>query len=392
MNFWEALDTGANKTTLASLVKQYTNAHKNVKINVQSYDSSTLGEQLNTATAAKQAPAIVQVNDSWFTLYQESGGIVPLKPYITGKNGLSQSDLSDFYAPLLKDGQVDGEQYALPFNKSDEVLYYNATLLKKNNMQPPTTLTDFVTDIKKLTKSDGSQWGLSMTPSTDEWATIFKDLGGKNFLSSDSRSTLFDQGSDAQYAQQALDLFAPLAKTGAVHVTTGYSWQNDFTSQKAAFALGTSASYPFLKAHGGSTFDFNEVAFPGGPAGQFTALYGNNLALFSGVSVDTRNAAWDFMKFLTSTASSISFVPQTGNLPIRQSAYNSQSLQHYYAQNPASKVGLAQIPHTYVASAAFVWYPCSEDITSSYISVLNGHSMAAATVQNMAELCKGDMS
>ena len=218
VNFWETFDTGANKTSLTNLVKQYTDTHKNVKINLQSYDSySTLETNLAAALRANKPPAIAQTDDSNATWYQGESDLASLKPYITGKNGLSQSDLSDFYASLLKEGQINGEQYTLPFNKSDEVLYYNATLLKKNNLQPPTTLTDLVADIKILTKADGSQWGLSLTPSVDEWATIFKDLGGKNFISPDSQHVLFDQGSDAPYAQQALELFAPQVKTGAGH-------------------------------------------------------------------------------------------------------------------------------------------------------------------------------
>jgi multiple sugar transport system substrate-binding protein len=393
VNFWEVFATGANKTALAALVKQYTDAHKNVKVNLQSYDSyGTLETKLNAAIAAKQPPAIAQVYESWATQYQQNGNIASLKPYIAGKNGLSQTDLSDFYGPLLKDGQINGEQYMLPFNKSDEVLYYNATLLKKNNLQPPTTLTEFVSDIKQLTKADGSQWGLSLTPSVDEWATIFKDLGGKNFVSADNQSALFDQGSDAQYAKQALDLLAPLSKTGALHVTTAYSWQNDFTSQKSAFALSTIASYPFIKEGVGSKFDFQEAAFPGGPAGQFTELYGTNLSLFSGVSDDTRNAAWDFLKFLTSTDANTSFVQQTGYMPIRQSVFNSQSLQSYYTQNPVRKVGPSQIPNTYVASAAPGWDKCSAEITNNYASVLGGHSDSITALQKMSQGCNSDLS
>jgi len=389
VNLWETFDAGVNKTALAHLVKQYTDAHKNVTINIQSYDSyDTLVTKLDAAIAANQPPAIAQVDDSNATLYQEDGTIVPLQPYIAGNNGLSQADLSDFYAALLKDGQINGEQYSLPWNKSDEVLYYNATLLKKNNMQPPTTLTDFVADIQQLTKSDGSQWGLSLTPGVDEWSTIFKDLGGKNFISSASQHMLFNQGSDAQYAQQALELFAPLVQTRAIHITSGSNWQDDFTSQKAAFALGSSASYPLLKAQGGSAFDLDEAAFPGGPAGQFTVLYGgSNLALFSGVNDDTRNAAWDFMKFLLSTASNIAFVQQTGYMPIRQSAFTSQSLQGYYAQNPGSTVGLAQASHAYVDSTLPIWDECIDYITTNYLSVLDGQSTAAAALKHMAQLC-----
>jgi multiple sugar transport system substrate-binding protein len=393
VNFWEAFATGANKTALEALVKQYMSAHKNVKVNLQAYDSySTLETKLNAAIAAKQPPAIAQVYESWATQYQQNGNIVSLKPYMAGKDGLSQSDQSDFYPSLLKDGQINGEQYMLPFNKSDEVLYYNASLLKKNNLQPPTTLNEFVSDIKKLTKADGSQWGLSLTPSVDEWSTFFKDLGGKNFAASDNQSSGFGQGSDAQYAQQALDLLVPLAKSGAVHVTTAYSWQDDFANQKSAFALSTIASYPFIQTEAGNKFSLNEAPFPGGPAGQFTSLYGTNLSIFNGVSDDTRNAAWDLMKFLTSTTSNVSFVQQTGYMPIRQTAFNDASLQSYYKQVPARMVGSQQIPNAFVASSLPGWDKCSAEISNNFASVLGGHSTSTDALQKMSQGCDNDLS
>jgi ABC-type glycerol-3-phosphate transport system substrate-binding protein len=97
------------------------------------------------------------------------------------------------------------------------------------------------------------------------------------------------------------------------------------------------------------------------------------------------------MKFLVSTTSNISFVQQTGSIPIRQSAFNSQSLQSYYAQNPASKVGLAQMSHAYVASTITIWDECIGYITTNYVSVLNGHSTAAAALKNMAQSCNDNI-
>jgi multiple sugar transport system substrate-binding protein len=393
VNFWEVFSAGANKIALEGLVKQYMSTHKNVKVNLQAYDSyNTLETKLNAAIAARQPPAIAQVYDSWATQYQQTGNIASLKPYIAGKNGLSQSDQADFYPSFLKNGQINGEQYMLPFNKSDEVLYYNEALLKKNNVEPPTTLDELVSDIKKFTKADGSQWGLSLTPSVDEWSTFFKALGGKNFIAPDNQSAGFNQGSDAKYARQALDLLVPLAKAGAVHVTISHSWQNDFASQKAAFALGSIASFPFIQEAVGNDFMFNEAPFPGGPAGQFTSLYGTNLSIFNGVSTDTRDAAWDLMKFLTSTNSNVSLVLQTGYMPIRQSAFNSPSLQKYYAQVPARKVGPQQIPNTFVASSLPGWDKCSAEITNNYASVLGGHSTSTDALQKMAQGCDNDLS
>src|SRR5205807_2988907 len=39
VNFWEAFATGANKAVLESLTKQYMQAHPNVTVNLQPYDS-----------------------------------------------------------------------------------------------------------------------------------------------------------------------------------------------------------------------------------------------------------------------------------------------------------------------------------------------------------------
>ncbi len=391
VNFWEAFSTGANKKAMIALTNQYMQQHPNVKVNLQAFDSyNTLETKINAAIAAKNPPEIAQVYEQWASQYKQNGNIVSLQPYISGKNGIS--DLSDFYPTLLKDGQIDGEQDMLPFNKSDEVLYYNADVLKKLNITPPTNLSDFVLDLAKVTKSDNSQWGLSLTPSSDEWSIFYKDLGGKDFVSSDGQSVTFNQGANQQYALSAMNLLVPLVKTKAVHVTSGYSWQNDFASQKSVFAISTIASYPFLSEGINGAFKFDEAPIPGGPAGQNTVLYGTNLALFKNVSDDNRAAAWDYMKFLTSAQADESFVQQTGYMPIRQSAFNSSTLQSYYTKFPARKVGPEQINNAFVASIQPGWQQADDDISNNYISVLKGQLTADAALTKVTKECNSDLS
>lgn len=392
VDFWEAFSTGANKTVLTALSQQYMQKHPNIKINLQAFDSyTTLQTKLNAAIAGKQAPAIAQVYENGAVEYQHTGQIVSLQPYITGKNGLSGSDLADFYPSLLDDGKINGTQYMLPFNKSDEVLYYNADLLQKLNIKVPTTLDEFVSTLKQVTKP-GTRWGLSFTPSIDEWATFYKALGGKQFTSQDGQSTAFDKGSDKTYAKQALDLLTPLVKSGAVHVTSGYSWQNDFVAQKSVFALATIASYPFLAQGINNAFKFNEAAIPAGPAGGYTVLYGTNLSLFKGVSDDTRAAAWDFMKFLTSTDANIAFVKGTGYMPIRKSVFSSSELQDYYNQVPARKVGPQQIDSAFVPSILPAWESCRDDITNEFTSALKGLNTSDVALTKMGQQCSDSLS
>lgn len=393
ISFWEAFATGANKTSLESLTKEYMQAHPNVTVTLQAYDSyATLKTKLTAAIAAGKPPTVSQVYENWATQYQQNNAIVSLQPFISGKNGLSQSDLSDFYPSLLKDGQINGTQYMLPFNKSDLVMYYNADALQKLGLTVPTTLQDFETDLTKATKSDGSQWGLSLTPSVDEWEILYKDLGGGNFVASDGKSLEFANASNAKFAKQALAEFAPLVKSGAIHVTKGFNWQNDFASGKSLFALSTIASYPFILKAVSNAFQFSEAPVPAGPAGQFTPLYGTNLVLFSGADADSQAAGWDYMKFLTSTKANVSFVQQTGYMPVRQSAFNDATLQSYYAKTPARKAGPQSLSFAFVDSIVPAWDQCRNIIENSYTSVLAGQSTADVEFGKMTQSCTSALS
>lgn len=393
ISFWEAFATGANKTSLESLTKQYMQTHANVTVTLQAYDSyATLKTKLTAAIAAGKPPTISQVYENWATQYQQNNAITSLQPFITGKNGLSQSELSDFYPSLLKDGQINGTQYMLPFNKSDLVMYYNADALQKLGLSAPTTLQDFEADLTKATKSDGSQWGLSLTPSVDEWEIVYKALGGGNFVSSDGKTLELANSTNEKFTKQALVEFAPLVKSGAIHVTKGFNWQNDFASGKSLFALSTIASYPFINKAVANAFQVSEVPVPAGPAGQFTVLYGTNLVLFSGANADAQTAGWDYMKFLTSTKSNVTFVQQTGYMPIRQSAFNDATLQSYYAKTPARKAGPQSLNFAFVDSIVPAWDQCRSIIENSYTSVLTGQSTAEVEFGKINQSCTSALS
>ncbi len=393
VNFWEALATGANKTSLETLTKQYMQLHSNVNIVLQAYDSyDTLKTKLTAAIAAGKPPAMAQVYETWATQYQQSDAIVPLNSFISGKNGLSQTDLSDFYPSLLKDGQINGTQYMMPFNKSDMVLYYNVDALQKLGIQPPTTFSDLEADITKVTKSDGSQWGLSLTPSSDEWDIMYKAFGGKDFVSTDGKSVGFASGDSAKAAKQALGELAPLVKSGAIHVTKGYDWQNDFASQKSVFALSTVASYPFIKSAVNGAFQFTEAPVPAGPSGQFTVLYGTNLSIFSKTDADTQVAAWDYIKYLTSTTATTTLVKLSGYVPLRQSAFNSSDLQSYYAKTPARKAGPQSLNFAFVDSIVPAWSQCRDIITTDFTSTLKGQSTADDAFAKLTQSCNNSLS
>ncbi|HZO72646.1 MAG TPA: ABC transporter substrate-binding protein [Ktedonobacteraceae bacterium] len=388
VNFWEAFATGANKISLEALTRRYMQLHPNVDVKLQAYDSyPTLKTKLTAAIAAGNPPTIAQVYENWANQYQQSGALVSLQPFITGKNGLSQQDLQDFYPSLLQDGQIGGVQYEMPFNKSDEVLYYNVDALQRLGIAPPTTFQELEADLTKVTKADGSRWGLSFTPSSDEWSILYKLFGGGDFVTADGKHSAFASGANGKAAQQALGELAPLVKSGAVHITQNFNWQNDFASQKSLFAISTIASYPFIVQAAANAFKLMEVPLPPGPAGQFTVLFGTNLSLFSGASSDSLVAGWDYMKYLTGFEAGAAFVRETGYMPVRKSVFDSSNLQDYYGKVPARKAGPQSLKFAFVASIIPAWDQCRDIITTNFIATLNGQSQADAALTKTASAC-----
>ena len=388
VNFWEAFATGTDKATLEAMTKQYQTLHPNVTVNLQAFDSSaTLKAKLTSAVTAGKPPTIAQVYEGWTTQYQQTGALVSLQPLIGGKDGLKQADLLDFYAPLLQDGQIGGVQYAMPFSETDMVLYYNVDALQKLGLTPPKTMRELEAELTSVTKTDGSQWGLSLTPSADEWSILYKAFGGSDFVSADGQRSTFATGPNSQKAKQALSELAPLVKAGAVHITQDLHWQNDFATQKSLFAIGTTADYSSLASAIGSRFRWTAMPMPTGPSGPFTTLFGTNLALFFGADADSQMAGWDYMKYLTSTEANTVLVRQAGYVPIRQSVFNSSTLQDYYRKTPARKAGPQSLNSAFIASTLPAWEQCRTIITTDFTAVLNGQSATDAALKNITDGC-----
>ena len=121
-------------------------------------------------------------------------------------------------------------------------------------------------------------------------------------------------------------------------------------------------------------------------------LYGTNLVLFAGTDADPQAAGWDYMKFLTSTETNEAFVQQTGYMPVRQSAFNSTTLQGYYAKAPAGKAGPQSLPFAFVDSTLPAWDTCRDIIATDYTSVLVGQSTADAALSKMAQSCNSALA
>ncbi|UOF92710.1 extracellular solute-binding protein [Fodinisporobacter ferrooxydans] len=77
------------------------------------------------------------------------------------------SKLDDNMKPLLTDAK--GKVYALPLNEAKDGITYNADILKKYNIQPPTTFAELLTDAKKIKQESNGQVSPFFFSGIDQW-------------------------------------------------------------------------------------------------------------------------------------------------------------------------------------------------------------------------------
>jgi raffinose/stachyose/melibiose transport system substrate-binding protein len=120
------------------LVEPYNASHPKDPLTLDIRPNASGDKQIRMAVVAGKGPDIVMTPGPSTTLaLVQSGHLLPLDDYIK-KYHLDQRILR----PMLRTGEYQGHNYALPRTFETMVLYYNKTLFDKNGWAPPKTKAD----------------------------------------------------------------------------------------------------------------------------------------------------------------------------------------------------------------------------------------------------------
>ncbi len=120
------------------LVEPFNAANPKTPLALDVRAGSNGDKQIRMAVVAGKGPDIVMTPGPSTTLaLVQSGHLLPLDDYIK-KYNLDKRILG----PVLRTGEYEGHNYALPRTFETMVLYYNKTLFDKNGWTPPKTLAE----------------------------------------------------------------------------------------------------------------------------------------------------------------------------------------------------------------------------------------------------------
>jgi len=252
--------------------------------------------------------------------------------------------LKSFYPTLMENGTTGGKTWGIPFQRSTIVMYYNKDAFKAAGLDPekaPESWDELVAAGKKLTKADGSQWGM-MIPSTGYPYWMFGALAMQN-----DQVLMNGAGNETNFAApatvEALQFWKDLGAKHKVMPEGTIEWgtlRKNFLEGKTAIMWHSTGNLTTVKKK--AAFDFGVAMLPakkrrGTPTG------GGNFYIFKKTSPEERSASMKLIKFMTSPAQSANWSMQTGYMGISQAAYDTSELQDYVKGFPYAAVARDQL-------------------------------------------------
>ena len=424
--FWHAM--GQEKTGfIQSMITSFNKLYPNIKVTVANqggYDD--LRDKVQKSIRSGLQPTLSQVYPDHVTLYMSGDAVRELDSYVNHPTyGLTQAQLNDYVPAYFAEGKIYDEKgtlYSLPFNKSTEVMFINASwfeehgLLEKYNLGEIKLIDD---ETKVFVRNEGAHltwedieeigqyyintdeykqrtdlekadyYAFSYDSEDNLFITLTQQWGGEY-----TKSTGANEGEfvfDNAKSREALQWYLNGHKNG--YFVTASAWNVDYTSDKftsgnVVMTIGSSAGCTYNDPKG--KFVLGVLPYPqreaayGTGVGEFVIQQGTNVALFNCEDADEELAGWLFLKFITSWHPDLPYEEQptaiwcekSGYFPILNSLMEHEKYQYFLD-------GKGQPTRTIQATVAIVGYEQSQNYFVS--PTFPGTSKCRDEVENLVE-------
>jgi ABC-type glycerol-3-phosphate transport system substrate-binding protein len=335
--FWYPYGEGSDAGDfLADQIQAFNQANPGIVVSGQSYeDYASIIEGIQRGAAGQDLPSIAAIGFGYDDYIIDSGLAQPIEDYMGAGAG---EFFGDIYPTLLDVTTHDGKVYGVPLALSVAEVFYHPDLFEQAGLDPdnpPQTWDEFVQAAQTIHDETGV-YGAAFALD-DPW--IFETAvrsNGAELLSADGQTANLNSAT----AIKVLQDWGDGAQNGAFLYNADFmqTLQSFGSQQIAMFAVssyGTGyyhANLPEVKA----------MAFPAGEGYTFQSPAGGNSLYILGNDDAERQAAAQFIAFLTSPEVNAAWAQTSGYLPVRASSLD--AMQDYITgfENYELAVGLIQ--------------------------------------------------
>lgn len=339
LKFWYAFKDkiGENNDTL---VKEFNESQSKIHVTAEYQGNyNDVHSKIKTAFTAQEAPDISVMEIASIPQFVDAGILEDLTPLE------KDSNINDFQEGLMKNSYFNDKLYALPYLRSTPILYMNATMLKNAGLDPtgPKNWAELEKYCKALKKGDT----IGLTYPINTWFTeaMVIQKGSTVLKDNDTKANV-----NTTQMMEGLKFLKNMKDEGTIRILAGTDEGSDknkidFKNQKSAMFFSSTADLSYnLQVAKESGFELNTAFMPAGdkfgvPTG------GCNMVMVSGLSDEKKKAAWEFIKFMTSKERTAEASKNTGYLPTRKSAIETDTIKELYKEKPQFKVAVDQLQY-----------------------------------------------
>jgi ABC-type glycerol-3-phosphate transport system substrate-binding protein len=382
IDFWNTY-SGPLETELTSIVHEFEAAHPNITVKLVYEPYATELQSLQTAVAAKQPPALAQLEMSDVGTLVSDGALAPVSGLLSSSS--AQALQKSIIPSLAAANTFQGQLYTVPMGYNSNVLYYNKDLLAKDGISPqdmPKTWTQLEADAEKVSKdSNGSVYGYEF-PAQASWilearfwqsgVTLFNAAGTKATFDTAQGVSMFDnykqllntKAAEMVYTDADLDQLTDLFAAGKVAMFEQSSTAVQNIEAETKFPIGV-ATFPTMGK-------------------QAYSMGGYDLGIFNDVPQAQKQAAAEFAQWWSSPAIAAKWTSISNYLPGITAADNTSTVKQWEKANPSGAVAAQQLPYAQPEPDMAGVTQIATDMQNSFDATMDGKGSAQSNLSQLA--------
>jgi len=382
VSYWFPVDLGGGlANVMQTLVAQFNQTHPEIHVTATytgNYDASL--QKIQAAQLAGTLPKVAMIENGQTQLLAPTGIIESLDGVVARAGGRTYIDR--FMPAMLLNSYYNGKLYALPYQRSVPVLYYNKDAFREAGIaHPPATWAEFIADAQKLTLRQGNQvtrWGAEFPLDAYNWivyALIYQ--AGGQVLSPDLKRLYLDQPP----AIEAVQFWWDLVNTHKVMpaFTPWSQGAQDFVAQKTAMVMHSSGSQAFFRQSAKFAWSLTRL-----PKDKRYGVNpgGGNFVLFK-KSPEQEQAAWTFASWMVEPRQTAYWSENSGYIAVMKDAWELPSMKKLAQERPEVLITVEQLNDAYVEPGAPAW-PQVKDLLHDTVQAILANKVALH--QGLAEV------
>lgn len=372
---------GKAADTIQALTDEYVAANDGVNIDAVYAGSygDTVTKALTASRGGKPPQLSVILSVDMFTLIDEDI-IIPFDEM--AKTEEDKLWLESFYPAFMENSQTGGSTYGIPFQRSTPVLYWNKEAFAEAGLDPevpPSNWQETIEMGKQLVQKDDSgnvtRWGVRI-PSSGFPYWLFQGLTTQNeatLANSEGNQTFFDDPKVAEALQYLVDLSTKHEVMAPGIIEWGATPKAFFEGQTAMMWTSTGN---LTNVRENAPFDFGVGLLPankqfGAPTG------GGNFYIFRESSDEQKQAAFEFVKWITAPEQAAKWTIATGYVAPSPATWETAEMQAYVEDFPPALVARDQLEYAVAELSTFE----NQRVTSLFNDALAAAITGTKTVE-----------